>query len=677
MGLGVWVCVVTAAMLVIPGAVIARRLGLGWPIAMAAGPPVTFAVVGGATVVYGALGVPWNLCSAAVAAMVVFVAAWVFDRFVGFRLTSVATESDAPPLTWTGAAGAMVGLLVGAVIIAVTCIRPLVVATPGGLDNIPQVWDALWHASSLRFIDQTGVASSLRMGELMNYDTHGFNFYPNAWHGLGALEFRITGANPVELYNTYSPAVLALTVPLGVAGLTYWLARHRYSTQSSALVAGVGAAASGLFGALPYAEVTLTSVPNAVGVSMAPVAAVLTISTVADRRRILPAALAVSGVTVTHPSGVVLTAVIVGSAWLFEILWRPVRCRAADLGTMAGTGVLALVFSAPVIYGTLRIAEIDKVDAFDARAESTDIAHGLAQGAANTTAPLRNHGVWWLVALAAVGLGVMVWLRCWAAIVTWGVFVLAAANTVAELGVLSGPLGALGGYFYNSSHRLTFVASMFSAAAVGLALGSAGLLVARACPRWIRGSAPAGPRRLAVVPIVFAVLIALVAGVGMWRYPVNSEVASRKRDGRLVGAADLAAYAWLAGRPDAHGGVILNNLDQGTGWLYPVTGLTPLFPFYRANHFSTRQTDLFWNVGRIGADPHIDALVRDLDVRYVIDSPPSYWEFQQGLPNPAAGHQGDPFFELRHHGAPGLTPVFRQGRTTVYRVTLPRRAVGG
>lgn len=167
------------------------------------------------------------------------------------------------------------GLALGAVIIVTTAVRLLILDTPGGLNSVSQVWDSLWHASSLRWIHETGVGSSLRMGELMNYDTHGFNFYPNTWHALGALVFPLTGANPVELYNTYSPAVLAITVPLGVASLAYWFARHRFSTSESATIAAVGAALAGLFPSLPYVELALTSVPNAVGVSMAPVAAVL------------------------------------------------------------------------------------------------------------------------------------------------------------------------------------------------------------------------------------------------------------------------------------------------------------------------------------------------------------------------------------------------------------------
>lgn len=678
--LGTWVAVVTALLTIGPGALVGRRMGLPWPVAVAAGPPLTFAVVGLFTVFYGFVGFQWNLITAAIALILALVLAWIYARLAGSTIGRRWTPAPAAGPERLGRRGVLrlgAGVAVGAVIIVVTCVRPLVKTAFGGLNNISQVWDSLWHASSLRWIHETGVGSSLRMGELMNLDTQGFNYYPNTWHALGALEFDLTGANPVELYNTYSTAVLAVTVPIGVASLAYWFARHRMAPDAAAFLAGAAAAVSALFPSLPYVEVELTSVPNAVGVSMAPIAAVLTIGAVRDRRRVGAAALAIAGVTATHPSGLVVIGVIVGLWWLLEALWRPaasgagvlsLRGRLGDVATLAVIGVAALVLSTPVIYGTIKISDNNELAGFDFRDEAAGIGDALAQGAFNGTIPLdRSYPLWWLVALSVIGLGVMLWSRCWAGVAAWAVFVLVAANSVVALGPLSDLLGRLGGYFYNSGHRLTFVAAMFSAAAAGLALGALGLAVARLVSR--SGSASRmAPRRRWAVPAVFVVLMVVIAGGGVWRYPSNAMLAADERGGRLVGPDDVAAYRWLERQPDARDGVILNNLDQGTGWLYPVTGLTPMFPFYRANSFSQRQRDLFWGVSTIGKDPYVDQIVRDMKVRYVIDGPPSYWDFQNGVPDPARGHQGDPFLALRQQGAPGLTPVFRQGNVVVYRV---------
>lgn len=684
---GAWIALVSAMLLVVPGALLGRRLSLSWPVAVAAASPLTLSLVGITTVVYANLGTVWTPVTALVALALWMLIAWSWERFgpapqrippTGGPIVATDDAPD-PPLSGRGILALLAGVAIGAITILVTSVRPVLTAAPGGLDNIPQIWDALWHASSLRWIAETGNGSSLRMGELMNQDTSGFNFYPNAWHGLGAVASDLTGANTVALYNVFSPATLGITVPVGVAGLTYWMARHRMSTERSAYLAAIGAAMPALFPSLPYVEITLTSVPNAVGVSMAPIAAILVIGAVADRRRILPAALSIAGVTATHPSGLVLIGVIVGFWWLLEGLVHPVRGRWRDLVPLLVTGLLALVAITPVVYGTLKIAGNDELSGFEFRDESASMAEALRQGAFNGTVPLDlSYPVWPLVICSVIGLAVMVWLRCSAAIATWILFVLLAANSVVALGPADRLLGTIGGYFYNSGHRLTFVTAMFSAAAAALAVGMVALAVSRAGSNRA-GSNRAGANRTGAnraVPqpgrwastVAVGIVLAVIVGSAVWSYDDNSTVASRHRDGRLVDPDTVAAFEWLDEQDDAHSGVVLNNLDQGTGWMYPVTGLMPMFPFYRANDFSDRQRDLFWGVSRIGADPHVDALVDELDVRYVIDSPPSYWDFQNGPPDPERGHQGDPFLALRESTPPGLVEVFRQGDTTVYRV---------
>ena len=682
MMLGAWVVVVTALVLILPGAFVGRRMNLPWPVALAAGPPITFALVSILTVLYSVVGFEWNAVSALVGLVFAVGGAWVYSALLltrwGQRLALVPDADGESRVGRTAMVRVAAGLGLGGLVIAVTCIRPIATTAFAGLGNISQVWDSLWHASSLRWIHETGVGSAMRMGELMNYDTQGFNYYPNTWHALGALLFPLTGADPVELYNTYSPAVLAITVPLGVASLAYWFARHRYDVDSSALIAGTAGALSALFPSLPYVEVQLTSVPNAVGVSLAPVAAVLVMSVVSDRSRVLPAALAVAGVTATHPSGLIVVGVIVGLWWLCEGLWRPVAGRLRDLATLAVTAVVTLVLIAPVVLGTIRVADTNELPFFDFREETIGVLDGLVKGAFNGTIPLEldHFPVWPLIVVTLLGLIALVWLRCWAGLVAWFVFALVTANAMVSLGPLSYPLGAIGGYFYNSPHRLTFVVAIISAAAAGVAIGVLALGVAGLVRRRVasdptdgqeKAEATSGKARW-VVAATYVVLLGLIAGAAVVRYPPNAQIASKERGGKYVGPDDLAAYEWLAAQPDAQDVLVLNNLDQGTGWLYPVTGVTPMFPFYRANEFSERQRDLFWGVSEIGADPAIDQIVRDMNVHYVIDSPPSYWEFQRGMPDPARGHQGDPFLALRQNGAPGLTEVFRQGDAVVYRV---------
>ncbi|ETD33422.1 DUF6541 family protein [Williamsia sp. D3] len=664
--LAAWITVVTAVILIVPGALVGRRMSLPWPVAVAAGAPLTFGMIGIFTVLYGALSIPWNVGTAAVMVGVSWLVAWGWDLGTRrFGSLAPAAVAEVRPISRPALLTVAAGVLLGALIIVLTSIRRLIGTTFFGLNNISQVWDALWHADALQWIHETGDGSSLHMGELMNYDTHGFNYYPNTWHDLGALLYSLTGANTVELYNIYSPASLAFTLPISIGSLAYWLGRKRFDPDRSAVFAALAAAVTAVFPSLPYVELAFTAVPNAVGVSLAPITAVLVISAVGDRRRVLAAVLAIAGTAATHPSGLVVMVVIVGSWWLLQALWKPVRGRGGDVATLAAIGAGALVLISPVIIGTLKISENNELSGFDFRDENASVAKAFVRAAFNGTDLLgHQYPLLYLLIPAAIGLGWLVWSRNWAVVAAWLAFIVTTANAVYDLGGLPSKLfGALGGYFYNSPHRLTFVVSMFTAVAAGIGLGVLVLGVARLLAQktvWQRN-------RLAL-PALTLVGLLIVAGAGAVRYADNGKIAVQYRSGAYVGVEDVEAYRWLAQQPEARSTVILNNLDQGSGWMYPVADLTPLFPFYRANDFSQRQSDLYWNVARIGADPRIDQIVRDLNIRYVIDAPPSYWWFQNGAPNLAEGRFGDPFLPLRENGAPGLREVYRQGNVTIYEV---------
>jgi hypothetical protein len=665
--LAAWITVVTAVIMIVPGALVGRRMSLPWPVAVAAGAPLTFGMVGIFTVLYGVVSIPWNLGTAALMVVVCWLLAWGWDlgaRRIG--LVAPEVDADVRPIGRPALLTIAAGVVLGAAIIVLTSIRRLIGTTFFGLNNISQVWDALWHADAMQWIHQTGDASALHMGDLMNYDTHGFNYYPNTWHAIGSLLYPVTGANTVELYNIYSPASLAFILPISVGSLAYWLGRKRFDPDRSAVFAALAAAVTAVFPSLPYVELAFTAVPNAVGVSLAPVTAVLVISAVGDRRRILAAVLAVAGTAATHPSGLVVMAVIVGLWWVLQALWTPVRSRVGDVASLAAIGVGALVLISPVIIGTIKIADNNELSGFDFRDENASVATAFARAAFNGTDLLgHQYPLLYLLIPAAIGLGWLLWSRNWTVVAAWLIFIVTTANAVFDLGGIPSKLfGALGGYFYNSPHRLTLVVSMFTAVAAGIGLGVLVLGVVRL----LAGSGQ--PRRQwLALPALTLVGLLVVAGAGAVRYADNGKIAAQYRSGAYVGVEDVEAYRWLAEQPEARSTVILNNLDQGTGWMYPVADLTPLFPFYRANDFSGRQSDLYWNVAKIGADPRIDQIVRDLNIRYVIDAPPSYWWFQNGAPNLAEGRTGDPFLPLRERGAPGLREVYKQGDVTIFEVT--------
>ena len=83
MVLAAWVVIVSALLLILPGALVGRRMNLPWPVAFAAGPAITFALVSILTVLYSAVGFQWNAVSALVGLVLALVGAWLYSRLLG------------------------------------------------------------------------------------------------------------------------------------------------------------------------------------------------------------------------------------------------------------------------------------------------------------------------------------------------------------------------------------------------------------------------------------------------------------------------------------------------------------------------------------------------------------------------------------------------------------------
>src|ERR1700722_1333067 len=145
---GLWIGTLIALFLLIaPGAIVARIAQLTWPVAVAVGPALTYGVVALAIIPFGALGIPWN--------------------------------------GWTALAALVVGagVLLGVLLIMWAAYRGLT-----HWQSVPSTWDAVWHANEVRYMLDTGQASSTHMGELRNVETHDPLYYPSAFHALVAVQ---------------------------------------------------------------------------------------------------------------------------------------------------------------------------------------------------------------------------------------------------------------------------------------------------------------------------------------------------------------------------------------------------------------------------------------------------------------------------------------------------------
>lgn len=608
MGFGFGV-LIALLLLVIPGALIARAGGLSLPIAAPVGPALTYGLVAVAIVPFGALGVPWNLWTALFAAIGLSgVAAGLRRLFARDRDAEALAVSRGPALVVAA------GVLLGAILIFAAAAAGLV-----HWQAIPSNWDSVWHANTVRFIIDTGQASPTHMGELRNVETQEALYYPSAFHALAAIFSQLTGAAPTTAYTISSVTAAVWLFPLSAAILTWHLVRGHAGQWRTAGAAATAAALSASFTALPYVEFDTASMPNMAAYGIAVPTFALIASSLRHRERIPLAVLALLGVFSVHITGGVVTVLFVAAWWLFGALWRPVRGRLADFGTLLAVAAPTVVLLLPQFLGVLQQAEIIVGHAFVTHEGKK---RGLIDAVLQHTRHLNDFPIQWaLIAAAAAGALYLLTKRIWWPLAVWLLLVVSIVHSSAPFG---GPVGALTGIFsdlfYSDPRRLSAVVTMLLVAAAGIAVFTA----AAAAVAWTRRLARrgSGTTWLAVTGVVLAVICVGSA----WHYfPRHKFLFGEKYDSVIIDDKDLEAFAFLAGLPDAHTTLIGDANTDGTAWMYAIAGLHPLWTHY---DYPVQQGPgyhrfIFWAYADdADTDPRVAEAVAALNIRYVITSSP-------------------------------------------------------
>ena len=675
---------------VVPGLIVGFLARLPWHLALGFAVPTTYGMVAVGAYVTGVFTVPWNLGTAA-GTLGVFMALAVLYRVLlarfGKRKDTAETADESaleqhvsgevsgsfkggpsrlPAWPWLAAPAVGVALGSGSILfILVDSLRE----TIGGLSNVPSGWDAHWHASVMTFIDETGIASAVQLGRLMNVETHGALYYPDAWHALNALLIPLTDSTPVQVFNMSSIVTVAMVVPISVGALAWRIVRDRMSPAPAALAAGIAAGISGMFPALPYVEIGVGAVPFAISVGLAGLVAVLIMSVPGAHARIPLAALSLVGLASIHPAGALVAGAMVGSWWLLHTLIWPRRDRMRDLGALVTVGVVTAVVLAPQIMGVLsEVGEIENFSFPKAIPRSEAFVHAMTQQAWG----LDSHPTRWvLLGLALLGAVILVALRSWWWLVLWGGLVLLATNAMVPFNQpWADLLFKFSNSFYNDARRLGYAQAILMITVAGCALAIVLWSTFRAARKL--GSIPQPAR---VGGLAAAVLV--VFGAAIWHTPeLSSEMRpllTLDRGDRMVSAGDREAFDFLAGQPDARTTTIFNDPATGTGWAYPLNGLHMAFNHYFwPAHVGANQWDVWVNLTDLGdpAEPERSALaeaaLRALDVKYVIMSSPVFWHFQDVPPGLRDLDQ-----------TPGLTKIFDNSEAQIYRVETWRPAAPG
>lgn len=210
-----------ALVLLGPGLLINWVLRLRGLALYAFAPVATTAAGGILALLFPILGVRWNAVSFGVGVVVITTLAWAVARWV--LPTKTSTEHDGRGLLL------LAGLLVGGVLIGIRL--ALYIGEP---DAISQSNDAVFHLNALRYIAETGSASSLTLTGVLGATS----VYPAAWHALVSLVVDLNGGDMPVAVNSVSLIIAVLVWPAGIA----WVTR---AATGSAAAAALSAALAG------------------------------------------------------------------------------------------------------------------------------------------------------------------------------------------------------------------------------------------------------------------------------------------------------------------------------------------------------------------------------------------------------------------------------------------------
>jgi D-galactosaminyltransferase len=600
-------------LLIAPGLIVARIAQLTWPVAVAVGPALTYGVVALAIIPFGAVGIPWNGWTALAALAVVgIVVAALQPLLAGYR----DEEAEARGIDRRSALIVGAGVLLGALLIMWAAYRGIV-----GWQSIPSTWDAVWHANTVRFILDTGQASSNHMGELRNVETHAQLYYPSVFHALTAVFCQLTGAAPTTGYTVSAVAASVWLFPSSAATLTWFLLRPH--TPHAAGVAATAAVLSASFTSVPYVEFGTAAMPNLVAYGVAIPAFVLTTSTLRHRDRIPLAVLALVGVFSVHLTGGFVVILFTLAWWLLQACRHPVRGRVADLLTLAAATAPAAVILAPQFLGVAGEADIIAGHAFPS---FKSVKQGVIDALLLHTRHLNDFPTQYgLVVLSAIGMAILLYKKVWWPPALW---LLLTVATIYSGAPFRNPLGTtieqFSQFFYNDPRRLSAVVTMLatpmSAIAVfALVAGAVALakrVVTLPAPVW--------------VSVTAALLVISTVASGRQYLYRHLVLFGDKYDSVMINQKDLDAMAHLGSLPGARTTLIGDSNVDGTAWMYAVADLHPLwthydFPqqrgpgYYRFN---------FWAYADVDSDPRGAEAVRALNIRYVLTSAPTVRGFK-------------------------------------------------
>ena len=538
------------------------------------------------------------------------------------------------------------------------------------LRTYPQEHDMIYHLAVSSYVARTGIGAPWALAPTDVLSGSGTIFYPAGFHLLAGAAAQVTG-NVVVSVNALAVVLVGIGMPLGAACLTAALARaNGFALDTTVGAAGV---ATVLMATLYRPGVQLAHdggvLPNSVALSLcAGVLAAFVSWRRASRAVLMAAGLAAAGAVIAHPSAVVTLGVTVGVYLLVDVVRRGRRDLLRVVRAVAPAAGLAVLVALPTL--VIGSGAVATTTSFDSETPNRPVAQAVGKAltfayggyldpdstrAQVDAAVLIIGGILVLVA-ARRGIPLLATVAVWFAIVI-SYFVAPGR----------GVPGVITSFFYNAEPRVWSHLSLVGVPAGALGVAFAARWVARRCPDLGRPTVP-----WATAGLLLLVVTVYLVGPGYGYARVNENaVASRfaTPDFTRVNGDDEAAAAWLAGHLQS-GQRVLNSANDGSTILYTEYGLPVVNLASLGSAAAPYTYRLLAGFRTYPTDPVMRRDLLDLRVAWLyVDSEappigvggaPAGWPRNDRLTVPRG------FEDL--NGLPGLTPVFRAGTVTVYRL---------
>ena len=609
---------VALAIVLLPGGALAWSLGFRRTSLVGLAPVLSLSVAGVGAILAPFLGVGWGIGVVVVTSVLASAAAWAimqrpWERRQGRPFQQRVQQGDGWP---TLAAGA-IGVAAGAFLIGRRFIQ--LVGLP---DNISQRYDNVFHLNAVRYVLDTGNASTLNLGSMAGGTGGLSSVYPAVWHSLGALVSQLTGASVPVSVNIVNLVASAVIWPISVVFLTRVIIGAR---PVGLMAAGVMSAG---FLAFPYLLLVWGPLfPNLLSVSALPagVAAVIFVCRLSPTlheppvRAWLVLLMAVPGLALSHMSAVnalLAFSIPVVLSRLFLYVRQMIRTK-APAAKFAAVALASVVGAAAVVVAWQKLRPAP----YNGWTPHQTVPGAIGEVIAN--GPMKTDATLLISVLALVGIARIIRRR--SQLWLFGCYVVAGFLYVVAAGFAAGWARAFfTGTWYQDTYRLASYLPIFVVVLAALGVLAIADAIKPAAAMLALRLRPVRGVRLSGVP-GFAGLLAscLVLGWAAQTGPVRGYVASSQyffeRDTKdsIVSSDEYALLARLDSEVPEDAVIAVNPWNGGA--LAYAFADRKVLEFHMGQRESKSMRVVAESLAEADSSPEVCDAVRETKVSYALD----------------------------------------------------------